>query len=571
MADKTSDITGQDAATVEAKRVHQEALEKILQSLDARKNRLFDPTLLAFAQAMLTPGQTGSFGEALGRAAGAVGASEAQMAKEEQELAKMRFDVAQQGMQLERQKSRERFLMGQMEPPAPGGAAAPSAPGALPQAGLGAPTGVPAGAQTAAASQPPGTEGIKGEPFMPPNPDVANKLKLLQAALQDPNKSMFDVAKELQELQRRRTIDHPEGIVDLATGLIYRTKKPDITPVNIQLRTIPGLEGQTISVATTRAREHDEAMKEAMAGKPERLRALERSLTSTFAEQPAKQDEAKEDPRITAAVTQATGRTDARGRIPTSQESEAAAAAQKEIATLTAKDLATRTNTVRDDAKTAASVMPIIEQLRVFSEGPTANRVFGPLTNNRVLDQIVLLAESGVGMSGFNLGIPAVRDVVNNLRLTPEEQRDLQLVGQLLVRLQLGITAAERGPGSVTEYERRLFAQAKITRDDTPATVRSKIESMGRAYKYQMDLADKLQDTGMQYDQFIRTNEGRQLYRQYLTDMTNMVGRLPAAQASREAAPRPASATPARTPAAPRPAPATPKPGDFTIRQVPGG
>lgn len=542
---KVSYLSGQD----EANRAYQEALDNLLRSLDARKNRLFDPTMLAFAQAMLTPGQTGSFGEALGRAAGAVGTSEAQQAKEQQELAKMQFDVAQQGMQIERQKARERYLMGQMEPTA--GPTPPAAPGAAP-AGPSATAAAPA-AQAAAAPQPPGTEGITGERILPPNTEIASKVNLIRAALQDPSKSPVDLAKDIQDLQRKRYIEHAEGIVDLSTGMLYRTKKPDIAPVAIQLRTIPGLEGQTITVATTRAREHDEALKQAMAGNPEPLRVLERSLTSTFAEQPVKpaKPEEKEDPRIAQAVAQATGKPTA-GRIQTAEEVAASAAAQKELATLTAKDRATRTNTAMQSAETAANTMPVVEQLRAFSQGPNADRIFGPLTNSRILDQIARLAETGVGMSGFNLGIPAIRDVVNNLRLTPEEQRDLQLVGQLMVKLQMGITSAERGAGAVSNFERELFAQAKITKDDTAQTVRAKIDGMARAYKYQMDLADKLEETGMQYDQFIRTKEGRQMYSDYLKDMSNMIGRLPTV--GRPAAPS-----------------APPKPGDFKIRQVPGG
>ena len=66
-------VPGTDAATVEANRVYQEALRKLNESLDLRKNRTFDPMLLAAAQGFLAPTKTGSFMESLGRVAGAVG------------------------------------------------------------------------------------------------------------------------------------------------------------------------------------------------------------------------------------------------------------------------------------------------------------------------------------------------------------------------------------------------------------------------------------------------------------------------------------------------------------------
>lgn len=518
----------------ESQRKYQEALDRVTASLDARKNRLFDPTLLAMAEGFLGPTRTGSFGEALGRAAGSVRTAEDAKFKEEQELAQAQLGVAQQGMQLQQQRARQQFLTGLAgpsgAPPQAGGMPTQGAPGMPSQGAAPSQGAVPPGAQAALAPQPPGTEGVTGERIMPPNPEVANRVSYVRAALQDPKKAIPDVVKELQELERKRYIEHPEGIVDLSTGMLFRTKRPDITPVAIQIRTLPGLQGQTLTVSTTQAREHDEALKEAMAGKPERLRMLERNLTSTFAEQGAAKPEAaaeKEDPRIEQAVAQAAGRDVRRGRISTAEESAASAAAQKELATLTAKDRATRTNVAMEDAKVAASTLPTVQQLRELVSGQNADRIFGPLTNPKALDQIVRLAETGVGMSGFNLGIPGIRDVVLNMRLTPEEQRDSQLVGQLLVKLQMGITAAERGPGAVTEFERLLFADSRITKDDTPATVRAKINAMARAYKYQMELADGLQDSGMQYDEFIRTKDGRQMYRQYLSDMTNMVGNLP--------------------------------------------
>jgi hypothetical protein len=56
----------------------------------------------------------------------------------------------------------------------------------------------------------------------------------------------------------------------------------------------------------------------------------------------------------------------------------------------------------------------------------------------------------------------------------------------------------------------------------------AKVNGMARMYKYQVEIADRLQGTGMQYDDYIRTNEGRSLYRQYLSDMQSIVGNLPA-------------------------------------------
>ena len=528
--------TGEDTEAQEANRRYQEAQQLLLQTLDARKNRLFDPTLLAFSQAMLTPGQTGSFGEALGRAAGAVGAAEAQRVKEDQEIAGMRLELAQQGLSLSQQRGRERLLRSMMPgQPAPGAPSPGAIPGAGPSAGPSAPAGTPS-SQPALADKPPGMEGVQGTPIMPPNPEVANRRSILMSAISEPGRSMFDIQKELQDLERKRYKEHPEGIVDLATGLLYRISKPiDVAPVSIQLRTIPGLENQTITVPTDVAKQWTQAFNDAIkTGNADKLRSLERSITSTFNE--SKPVEGG-NPAVEAAVRQATG---GGGRVATAEEVATSAAEQKEVALLSAKDKVSRTSAIKQDALTASNNIPIVEQIRMFAQKPTANRVFGAFTNPQVISQFVRLAESGVSGPGFGIGIPAVRDVVNNMRLNAEEQRDLQLIGQLMVRLQLSMTAAERGPGSITEFERRLFAQSKISPDDLPQTVMAKVNNMARMYKYQTEVADRLNATKMQYDDFVRTPEGRNMYREYLTDMQSIVGNLPAGR-SPTRAPRPSN------------------------------
>lgn len=79
----------------EAEQKYQQALTELMQRLDTRKNRYFDPVLLAAAQGFLTPGQTGTFGEALGNVAQKVGAAEAQRQKEDIDIAQLRLQVAQ--------------------------------------------------------------------------------------------------------------------------------------------------------------------------------------------------------------------------------------------------------------------------------------------------------------------------------------------------------------------------------------------------------------------------------------------------------------------------------------------
>jgi hypothetical protein len=48
-------LPGQDPGDMQANQEYQQALQRMLASLDARKNRMFDPTMLAMAEGFLKP------------------------------------------------------------------------------------------------------------------------------------------------------------------------------------------------------------------------------------------------------------------------------------------------------------------------------------------------------------------------------------------------------------------------------------------------------------------------------------------------------------------------------------
>jgi len=134
----------------------EEAYQKLVDSLDQRKNRFFDPTWLAAAQAFATPTRTGSAFEALGNVAGAVGKSQEEEAKREFELNKAKFDINKELLALNQQQKRVQFGIGELgdtqpTPAAPAAGALPGQPptegGALTSAITAQPTmGITAGA-----------------------------------------------------------------------------------------------------------------------------------------------------------------------------------------------------------------------------------------------------------------------------------------------------------------------------------------------------------------------------------------------------------------------------------------
>lgn len=141
MADKKQDtlyLPGSDPETVAANETYRKAEQELQAALDARKNRIFDPTMLALAQAFATPTKTGSFFESLGNVAGTLREQQGLREKEDLDIAEMRRGLAASGLGLLRQKKQQEMLWG--EPPATSGpvpqqGALPSAQEA-PQGGL---------------------------------------------------------------------------------------------------------------------------------------------------------------------------------------------------------------------------------------------------------------------------------------------------------------------------------------------------------------------------------------------------------------------------------------------------
>jgi hypothetical protein len=107
-------LPGDDSEAVEANRRYQEALNKLTQSLDTRKNRMFDPVWLAAAQGFLAPG-TPDFFESLGRVAKNVGEAQTAQEKENRDIAQMELDVAGRGLEMQRQRSLQALAARQMQ------------------------------------------------------------------------------------------------------------------------------------------------------------------------------------------------------------------------------------------------------------------------------------------------------------------------------------------------------------------------------------------------------------------------------------------------------------------------
>lgn len=425
------------APDAESQRKYQEALDRVTASLDARKNRLFDPTLLAMAEGFLAPTRTGGFGESLGMAAKNIRGAEEARFKEEQELAQAQLGLAQQGMQLERQRQMSKAYEEAMKPPgAPTGA-----PTGAPLGGAG-----PAGAlQSTSAGAPPAPAGAPAAPqgfqIAPPRPLSMNKMEFLRGA-QLAGKPVDQALREWDEYSRKSVETRDVGRFDADTGMMYPVPKAE--QVNIQVR---GYQG-TYPVS------QEDAM---------RLAALERAGDS--AGYKALADRIVKGPAGTARVAsiEALEQERSRGKILSEEE---------------AKTEAAQRNDIISRADQAGQKIRVANQVLTLAEDPASARMFGILNNPSFSSAIVKLAESGVGIPGFSIGIPEIQNVLRNMKLSPEEIARYQYGAMLFAQSQLEASQLAKGQGAISDFERRLFAATAMTSEDTPGTLKMKSQAL---------------------------------------------------------------------------------------------
>jgi hypothetical protein len=242
---------GEDQASRDANLAYQDALNKLTESLDKRKNRLFDPTWLAISQGFLKPG-TSNFFESLGNVAENIGKVQESLIKEDQDIAQQRLDVAGRGVELQRQKAKDamvrRFLSGEEEPP-------PSA-GALPatsRSQTGEPSGaLPARGALAQAAAQDATASDMGFQLFPGIPGISRR-QFFSLGLAD-GKNISDIAKEWEAIQRGRLQSKENYTVDTVTGRGFLLPNADTVQVQIfnrdgSTRTYPVTKSQAIRLS----------------------------------------------------------------------------------------------------------------------------------------------------------------------------------------------------------------------------------------------------------------------------------------------------------------------------------
>jgi hypothetical protein len=144
---------------------------------------------------------------------------------------------------------------------------------------------------------------------------------------------------------------------------------------------------------------------------------------------------------------------------------------------------------IEDSRKEAFTTLTYANQFRKYAELPGAQKMFGILNREGIAPAIAKLVESGVGVRGYTVGIPAIEDVMRNANLNTTEQAQYRSFLQLATQLQL--QRAKYMKGSVSNYEQTILADAGITAQDTPEAIRRKADIMSARALFDRQVANK--------------------------------------------------------------------------------
>lgn len=468
---------------MERAEAYREAQENLRRALDQRENRLFDPQLLALSQAFATPTKTGSFGEVIGNVAGSLKTSQQEEQNEAREIAGMRLELAKQGLQSQQMtEGNEMFrnLIGGR----PGASSPSGAPGS-------------AGAPGAPATPP-----IQGARQVTPQ-DI---LRLQSIPGQEKNAQMLT---DMIKLDRDRFVISMQGIVFDKDKQQY---------LNLE---IPGQKQEPFTTPSGQFMmtpfEYNQYKKAEQEGQGPQW--LDRFRSGTPA---ASVSGAPAAPGVTDAPTGA--KPPAR---PTVSQTAAQAEAEKVRASETTKAEVNRTQDAIEAGRGATGLLASAAALRSIAGRPDAKEIFGIFNRPDFSTALLNLVQEGVQSPGSTtIRAGALEDTLRNIGL-PQDQIDRYRFGlSIMARIQLEQAKLTSGQGSVSNFERSLFADASFSPRDNPNTILAKLSMLEARANFDRQRGAALRRSKMDLDDYMDTPEAQKLTQDYLAQIAQIASNI---------------------------------------------
>jgi hypothetical protein len=542
MADKPLNLTtvlGSDAM-----QEYLDAQKNAREKYEERNNRLFDPTMLAMAQGFLAPTKSGSFGESLGNVAAAVGPAQSAEEKRIMEMAKMRLDMAQQGLSTEIQTKKAQQSADLMKNIMNGGAPdavpapqiAPEAPKPLAQptgGGLPAVAPPPASPLSAPPQAAPQAAPVQASaPALPSAPPVApaqppqpagvqlfpaqqrgysDQEKMMALSMQSAGKEPYEIMQAIDEFRRKGLQSEKGQTTDLRTGRIYTDFDP--TPTETYIDGFGNLKIPA-SQAKMYGRERDPAKRAALA--KEIIYGLQN---------PPSQPNATPTGAAPANAPAQTA-TEQKPRLTVEQEAAAAAAlkAEKEA---DAKERSKRTGLAIDKLDPAIEVRAVAETAKNLVNQEGGNLVVGIFEKPKIGSILGKMVDEGkFTPAGFRDAMVAAnvaftvdqRPDETSQEYTDRKQAILDRyyqMGTQVARAKFEASTLAKGQGAFSDGERRMFADTTISTKMSVSSMNKTADMLIARANFAESVAEKLLGKEMSYDKFRITPEYKSMLKAY--------------------------------------------------------
>jgi len=447
-----------------------------LRSALENRRQLFDPVLLAAAQGFLAPTKSGSFGESIGNAAALVGPAQEAENKRQMDLAKMRLELAQGELGMRQAAKGEQELRRILGP----GPSAPTAP-TPPTVGADEFVETPGGFQVLRSELQGGAGKTTPGTVLPPTgpqaggaPTEFRKITPLDIARLASRPGMEGKAKILLDMIKA---DQDRFVIAM-NGAVYDRREEKYIDLPV-----PGQKQEDFETPFGTFRmlpyEYSQFMNAVREGRGEEWMKNWRG-----------------------------GQPGAPGRRTVEQISAAAKAAET-TATEGAKAEVARTQEAIARSDSANETLATIRSVRSIASRPDAKEIFGIFQTGDFSSFVGNLISERLKVPGASNSFE-VGDLVGayrNLSLTDDQIARYQFALARLATIQLQQAKLAAGQGSVSNFERTLFADASISPKDTPTTIVAKLAVLEARSNFDKEVARELRRTKMSLDQYKDKNE----------------------------------------------------------------
>ena len=471
-----------------------EAQASLQEALDSRNNQLFDPMLLAISQALGAPTKTGSFGEVLGNVAGAIGTSQQAEEKRAQDIAKMRFDMAQQNFMMNRKDQAAKMFA-----PPQAGAPAAGAPAGAPASGASA---APAagGAETPAVPKPAGLS-----QYSHITPELA-----LQIGLRDP-----ELGKQAMQYieavnAQRKLAQEGVRVTDKGSFVVDPTKPgggtftPAAGTAYVE-RFVPGVGN--VALTQSDAIKLDEA-KDVLSRTPDNVDA-QKELSRLISKSRGPQKDAATGPMT-----------------PAEAELE-----KKRKETLLASDLksdAERKQDFVNKSISASARLPSLSSLEQFAQSADASKLLGVFEGSSLGQAIAKMVDPT---------LPQLREAFTQYGLPEGVKADQSFALQQVALINSEIRKITRAPGegAQSDLENRMALAAGLDKTDTPGGFLKKVRFLKAQAEFQRDLGREMNKSKLAPTDFLLSNRYDDLLQTYEQKLNRVLGMSPQKATSQQA------------------------------------